>query len=326
MLDGILTDFYQKVSTTLKRNFGWINPRVVITISCFLFIGFSIFNSADKLRSLSLSGRSFLWLAIGIFISVISLIINAIAWKSLLQWMDYRTDKIPIISLFLKSNILKYLPGGIWHFLERVRTLKPYLGARHSLTSVVLEPFLMLSAGLLFVPLGGWLSGLSVFCFAPSILFFKRWREPLIRRLQGAKINQIKKFQTEVLSGDFEEKYFIGAQFYPLLPLLLEMIFVLFRFLGFWCCLNIFSIDSSLALNQWLAVFSFSWIVGLIIPAAPGGVGVLEAVMLFCLGALTPRASLIAALLCYRLVVTIADVLVFLLAKYLNTVDFEYSR
>ena len=48
--------------------------------------------------------------------------------------------------------------------------------------------------------------------------------------------------------------------------------------------------------------------IGLVIPAAPGGVGVFESVILFCLGSQLPEAPLLASLLCYRLVSTISDV------------------
>ncbi len=47
--------------------------------------------------------------------------------------------------------------------------------------------------------------------------------------------------------------------------------------------------------------------VGLIVPAAPGGLGIFEAVILFSLGSMIPEAPLLAALLFYRLSSTISD-------------------
>jgi len=47
----------------------------------------------------------------------------------------------------------------------------------------------------------------------------------------------------------------------------------------------------------------------LVVPAAPGGLGVFEAVLILRLGALVPEAPLLAVALTYRLIVTGADAL-----------------
>jgi uncharacterized membrane protein YbhN (UPF0104 family) len=52
-----------------------------------------------------------------------------------------------------------------------------------------------------------------------------------------------------------------------------------------------------------------AWIIGLIVPAAPGGLGVFESVILFTLSSHLPEAPLLASLLCYRLVSTVSDIL-----------------
>ena len=96
--------------------------------------------------------------------------------------------------------------------------------------------------------------------------------------------------------------------FYPYKPLFVEVIFILFRFLGFLCCMNAFSISSLASQGELLSTFSLAWIIGLIVPAAPGGLGVFESVILFGLGSQLPEAPLLASLLCYRLVSTISDV------------------
>ena len=96
--------------------------------------------------------------------------------------------------------------------------------------------------------------------------------------------------------------------FYPYKPLFVEIIFVLFRFLGFLCCMNAFSIGALISQGELISIFSLAWVIGLIVPAAPGGLGVFESVILFTLGSDLPEASLLASLLCYRLVSTISDI------------------
>ena len=93
------------------------------------------------------------------------------------------------------------------------------------------------------------------------------------------------------------------------MPLFVEIIFVLFRFLGFLCCIKAFFVGPLISQGQLISSFSLAWVIGLIVPAAPGGLGVFESVILFSLGSQLPEAALLASLLCYRLVSTVSDIL-----------------
>ena len=62
-------------------------------------------------------------------------------------------------------------------------------------------------------------------------------------------------------------------------------------------------------LGLWLAAVGLAWTAGRVVPAAPGGLGVFEAVLLFRLGTLVPEAPLLAVALSYRLIVTLADLI-----------------
>ena len=85
--------------------------------------------------------------------------------------------------------------------------------------------------------------------------------------------------------------------------------------------MNAFSIGASISKAEIISSFSLAWIIGLIVPAAPGGLGVFESVILFRLGPHFPEASLLATLLCYRLVSTISDIcaaFIYPVKKYLR--------
>ena len=58
-----------------------------------------------------------------------------------------------------------------------------------------------------------------------------------------------------------------------------------------------FSIGSLISLGELISSFSLAWIIGLIVPAAPGGLGVFESVVLYALGSKLPEAPLLASLL-----------------------------
>ena len=60
---------------------------------------------------------------------------------------------------------------------------------------------------------------------------------------------------------------------------------------------------------MWLAAFCLAWVVGLVVPGAPGGIGVFELVLLARLRGLIPEAELLAVLVSYRLISVGAELL-----------------
>jgi uncharacterized membrane protein YbhN (UPF0104 family) len=64
-----------------------------------------------------------------------------------------------------------------------------------------------------------------------------------------------------------------------------------------------------------LGAYSFAWLLGLLIPGAPGGLGVFEATILALLSQQFSPAILLGAIAFYRLVSILAETLGALLAK-----------
>ncbi len=294
---------------SIKRLVPSINIRFLVTATSLFFVFLTITSNREKLLEVQFNRFVIAWLLLGILISFISVFVNAIAWRSLLIWLGCRHGQIDEIRLFVSSNLLKYLPGGVWHLVERIRVARRYIGLSQALSSVLLEPFLMVSAALLFVPLAGWQSGLALCCFIPAMLFIPVFREPLFGKFERFKFAQLKKLDSSnTLNGEMV-RFGTGRADYPCKALLIELFFILFRFGGFWACLNAFSLPTSLTLGQLLAAFALAWSIGLVVPGAPGGLGVFEAAILLRIGSIEPEASLLLALLCYRIIITIADVI-----------------
>ena len=281
--------------------------RLWITLASLAFVVVALVSHGAQLRQLSMSRLSFWWLALGVGISWLSLVVNAFAWRVLVGWLGHRPSEVSMVPLFLSSNLLKYLPGGIWHVVERMRVLRPHMGAGPALASVLLEPLVMVVAALLWVPFGGWQSGLAIACCVPTMLLIPRWREPLLRRLERAKAKQLDRADVGLVGAVSPEALGSGRDDYPWSALAMEMVFVAVRFGGFWCCVMAFSLNPSLSMGEWLAGFALAWTVGLVVPAAPGGLGVFEATLLLRLGSGVPEAPLLAVVLCYRVIATFAD-------------------
>lgn len=283
--------------------------RLWVTLASFGFVGWALAGHVAGLRDLTITARGWWWLLLALALSWLSLVVNALAWRVLVDWLGHGRGDLPLVPLHLRTNLFKYLPGGIWHFVDRLRALQPRVGTNRALASVLLEPLVMAVAALLWVPLGGWQSGLAVLCLMPALVLLPRWREPLLVRLERAKWKQLQRSDADALAPLDADHLGSGRSGYPWAPLGLEMAFVFCRFTGFWCCVQTFDLGSSHSALVWLAGFALAWTVGLVVPAAPGGLGVFEAVLLLRLSSLVAEAPLLGVALSYRLVVTMADVL-----------------
>ena len=283
--------------------------KLWITLLTLGFVVWALAGHAAGLRSLSITAQGWWWLVLALGLSWLSLLVNAGAWQVLVSWLGHGTGSTPLVPLYLSSNLLKYLPGGVWHFIQRVRVLGPSIGTGPALVSVLMEPMLMVVAALLWVPFGGWQSGLALLTPLPALLLLPRWREPLLSRLERSRLRQLNRSDPDLASLPPLEQLGSGRKDYPLLPLLAELVFITSRFSGFWCCIQVFGLTPVLPIGSWMSAFALAWATGLVVPAAPGGLGVFEAVLLLRLGSSVPEPALLAVALSYRLVVTLADLM-----------------
>ena len=300
--------------------------RPWITLASLGFVMAALLGNARPLLQLGLDPQGWLWLVLGLGFSLLSVVVNGLAWTVLLRWLGLRPRWEASVSHFMGTNLRKFLPGGIWHLAARVQALRRGTGgvelpqsAARSLLVVVLEPLLAAIAALALVALGGWQGGLGLAALLPLGLLNPRWLQPLLGRLERRKARDL----TVELGGELADPeaaaLAAGATEpplpgYPWPPLLAQLAFVLLRFAGFACCVWAFDLQLSLPWTTWLSGFALAWTVGLVVPGAPGGLGVFEAVLLLRLGGGLTAAPLLAVALSYRLVATLGDVLASLLA------------
>ncbi len=290
---------------------GW---RLWITLLSMGFLMAALFSNGRQLVQLRPDPQGWLWLLLGVGVSLLSLVVNGLAWHVLLLWLRLRPRWEALVTLFISTNLRKYLPGGIWHLASRVEalraggdTLQAPAGTAMALVAVLLEPLLAAVAALALVPFGGWQRGLAPLCLLPLGLLLPRWLEPLLARLERKRARELGVDQE--LAGEGVTALRPDLRGYPWVPLLGELGFVLVRFGGFACCVGAFDLASSLEWGTWLAGFALAWTVGLVVPGAPGGFGVFETVLLLRLADELSEPSLLAVALSYRLVTTLADLL-----------------
>ncbi|MBD2436109.1 lysylphosphatidylglycerol synthase domain-containing protein [Nostoc sp. FACHB-110] len=232
-------------------------------------------------------------------------------WTWVLQDLNQPVPVVKFIQVYLKTNLAKYLPGNVWHYYGRIVAAKNANVSTGAATlSVLLEPLLMAAAAfIIFILFSGQFTAyqsnglITIFQIAILLLVLcavhPNFLNPVIRFLY--------KLKNRKSPDKNQQKVNLRLERYPLRPLLGELGFLTLRSCGF--ILTILAI-SPLSLNQiplLLGAFSFAWLLGLVVPGAPGGLGVFEATAIALLQSRFPAAIVISAIALYRLISILAE-------------------
>jgi len=247
-------------------------------------------------------------LSLSFLFCVLSIYLNAAAWKYIVKWFGKEFRSNNLVSFYVLTNILKYVPGGMWHFVERFNFIKKISNTQIALYSTLIEPYFMLSGSFLLASLGSIFSPFYFFLIFPLVFLNRKFIFLILKRLGSLKGKVFEVLRLPNSNGQFEERINI-ISFFPTKALFLEIGFVLSKFIGFYICLNTFYASNNLNIIFLLVIFSLSWSLGLVVPAAPGGVGVFEACLLLFVGKSIPQNIILISLVYFRVISTSADLL-----------------
>ena len=232
-------------------------------------------------------------------------------WTWVLKELNQSVSSIEFIQVYLKTNIAKYLPGNVWHYYGRIMAAKnANIPTNIATLSVLLEPLLMLAAALIIIVLFGGQIVLDHLKFNLIILqllgliivlciLHPRFLNPAIQLLDRWK-NKKSPEKNQLIDSFIIKNY-------PLKALLGEIVFLGLRASGF--ILTIIALTSV----NWeqipllVGAFSCAWVLGLVVPGAPGGLGVFETIAILLLQYHFPAALVISAIALYRLISILAE-------------------
>ena len=268
-----------------------------------------------EISHITIDRQSWSLLAVALICTLLAHIWSGWVWTWILAIFQQSLGLFKGIRVYLITNIAKYLPGNVWHFYGRISAIKKRGGSTGAATlSVVLEPLLMAASALL-IAIASTLLGLVDAEFNAIALLSQiiallvvlsgihpRILNPLLHRLSKSK-------------GDGEAAQKVQLTTYPLLPFLGEMGFVLFRGTGFLFTVLAFQAVIPTQIPILLSAFSIAWLLGLIVPGAPGGIGVFEATAIALLPQNAfPQATILLAIAFYRVISILAEAIAALAA------------
>ncbi len=268
-----------------------------------------------EIATVRIESTGWLMIIISLLITLLAHIWSGWVWTWILTIFKQSLGLGKGIRVYLITNIAKYLPGNVWHFYGRINAVSQKGGSLSAATlSVLLEPLLMAASALLIAifttSLGLVKTDFNFIVYLGQLLVLVAVLIGIHPRILNPLLNRLSRSKRKL---SLTQK--ITLETYPFLPFLGEICFVLFRGLGF---VFVFMVLQSIALSQISSVisaFSIAWLLGLIVPGAPGGIGVFEATAIALLDeSQFPPATVLIVVALYRVVSILAEAIAALIA------------
>lgn len=303
---GNLIQFFKVLLGFFKPYLRWL-----VLGGTLFFLAASFRKHWQEISELDQNSIGWGYLGWALILTILAHIWSAFVWLIIVQEFKQSIRPRWGLQLYLITNLAKYLPGNIWHFYGRIMAMKNVgIALEAAALSVLLEPLIMATAalglGLISYQSPYWI--IQIIGLIPlGIGIHPRILNPILNYLETSK------FKKQL--SDFPQKSSCQLDHYPFKPLFGGFSFVVLRWLGFILTLLALTPLTVEQIPMLLGAYSLAWLLGLLIPGAPGGLGVFEATILALLGQQFSPAILLSAIAFYRLVSILAETLGALLAK-----------
>ncbi|CAI1813117.1 Uncharacterised protein family (UPF0104) [Serratia quinivorans] len=232
------------------------------------------------------------WLFIASLVVLYSLasVLLALAWRHILKKLNVDVTRAWSVKIYGISQLAKYVPGNIFHIAGRQA-----LGMFSGVSGKALAKSSLWELGLISVAGGifGWLVLPLLFPGMPIFISI------ILTLLTIAGV---------VL---FLHRYF---GFNISIAFILQFVFLIISGVLFVCILNITMQKGESNPQVWMfmgSAYVVAWLVGLVTPGAPAGVGVREVVLFSLLKIWVLDADLLVAVILGRMVTVVGDLLFF---------------
>ncbi|MDY6786139.1 MAG: YbhN family protein [Cyanobacteriota bacterium] len=288
----------KSVIAALKPYLKWF-----ILGGALFFLGSSLRAHWQEVVELRIDSTGWMRLVLATAVTLLAHTWSGWVWGWIVREFNQPVGMLWSIRVYLKTNIAKYLPGNVWHYYGRINAARSAgipLGI--SVLSVLMEPLLMAAAALLVAigcSFGGHI-GWQIFLLIPVLAgFHPRFLNPLL--------DLVAKLKGKIKKPTEEREQPIRVKGYPFIPLLGEIGFVVLRGAGFLIAMLALYPLRLTEIPLLLGAFSVAWVVGLLVPGAPGGIGIFEATALALLEQHISPGIIISTVILYRFIGTLAE-------------------
>lgn len=255
------------------------------------------------------------WLVLFCVLYGIHIMALPVSWHQTIQIVT--NSKVPfwdVEKVFCKSNILKYIPGNVFQYVGRNEIAVRFGFSHKAILMTTLLDIMANIFGVAIVSLVCYAKGVKigidsigmkidswlVIVVAVASLFFlllSYWKRKIIwERIQGfCTLTNVKRYIFCIVYYMFFAVY-TGIVYLLVLTQILDM-----------------SIEND-KIYMVIGAYLLSWLLGFIMPGAPGGIGIRETVITVLLAAYLPSDSVLLAIVIYRILSMIGDFFAFIMS------------
>ncbi len=282
---------------------------LIFVVRAIYRLGFDVSKISDPVSFILLAVTGAVVFAGGVYL-------QGLAWKS---WLEFFTgkkaDPAEALGVYAKANIGKYLPGNVMHYVERNLFASKSGASQTALAlSSVFEIGTQVAVALL----------LAVICRGGTIVTIldaarPGWRKAAlilaaagILVLAAGIVIAVKRFGDRL--KELTKGYSIAGFFVTLVKTMLLYVSVmligglimsvLFGYMGT-------PIDASMVFMI-VPGYVIAWVLGFVVPGAPGGIGVREFVLTMLLGPVIGGGLVVTVMVIHRFINIIGDFLAYL--------------
>lgn len=293
---------------TIKKYIKYIGN--IVTVLSIAFVIYALFKLNIDFSRLANVKAVIICIAgsLGVTLTVYIL---AFAWKNTLDYLaGTKTGYREAAHVYGKANIGKYLPGNVMHYVERnLFATKIGLNQLELAISSVLEVIGIVIVALLF----------SLICaYKELVMALREYMQPVyiiiavvavVLVIAVAIVICLKSKRVREMLGRltnvkflivFIENMLIYAVVFAILGIVLVLI-----------CGYILEINLTVSMCAMvITYYMLAWVVGFVIPGAPGGIGVREAVLVLLMGSssVMSGSQILMAALVHRMLSIIGDI------------------
>lgn len=301
-----------------QKYLNWVGRFLVLLSLIFVFR--KLWEYKTELFEVTSSGSTWIILLLSSLLYGVFKFIHALGWFTLIQSGIKKGKPIKCaeaVIIFGKTHIAKYIPGNIFHYTSRhIFAKEKDLSDSYLIQTTILEIIIVISISIIFSLFSIRESAKVVFEFYPAVASLLSFG--IVIAIVAICI---------VVVWFFKERFLAVWQQIHIGILLksfgLYLLFYCINILFFFGMIYVVSPNYSLNIDLIRLIiggYSLGWLLGFLVPGAPGGIGIREAVLMALLAGIMHQALLLVVIILFRIVTVTGDFIHFLYSILLEKV------
>jgi glycosyltransferase 2 family protein len=297
----------------------------ILTVLSLVYLAIKLFGNFKSIPPFANGIEVFVVLIASSIVSSASFVLLAVGWSILLKGGGIQLPLVESFGIMGKAQIGKYLPGNVFHYVQRAS-----LGAAFGITPEVSA--LSMGVEALLFPV-------CALIIVFTSLFFGQTNILRIEDLIGDRTISIAVAAGIVLAGTaaliankktrrwlYERRGYVDGKRAAMCLFLYGIFFIVMGLNNYFLVHFIWQKELPLQWYEYTWGFTAAWLLGYIVPGAPGGIGIREAAVLAIYGPVMGDGMAASLAILWRLIATISDLMTFLAAFLISKVRLNTSR